>query len=708
MSTPTYHPSLALYVVWHPGAPAVSPPPEAGQLAHALHAHFHRDARRLLSRGLGIPVFFRGVPTTPGGPPADIPLDDAEHTVVILLIDDTFIIDPAWEQYALRLHQRVAGHAPGKHLLLPVQMGANRLELGTRNAIRLTASAPLERERQLTLSITHELCRLLLGHQPARNGAGQTPLSSAPVKLFLSHAKLDGQQLAEKLHQYLSSSRSIGVETFFDSRDIPAGSDFAQEIEGNVERSALVVLQTDAYSSRPWCRREVLTAKRLGCPVVVVNAITSEEERSFPYLGNTPSLRWEPQGADRARDVLDMALREVLRATYMRFHLRSLQRMGWIPAQAELQPRLPEVITCLAPSTLGASQEDSTLVVYPDPPLGQEELELLAEANPRLRLSTPTALAMGGTFASGPRTLDKRKVALSTSESAELPGLGLEQEHLDVAWLEFVRHLLAAGSTVLYGGDLRSGGFTEALVDLVMEHRRSARELEGSIVSYIAWPWSMEVSAASEAQLVPKLRFRKLTEDTGMSPEEQQVRRVRLGSLARPTDGTVEDQHVLALNLTAMRGTMAQESHASILLGGRMRGFRGTMPGLVEEAWLTMKDQRPLYVVGGFGGCSRAIANALLGQPAPGLELAAREDSARALVEYRRELGMPAGNTQVPEDTHAAEQFFRARGLAGLNNGLSEEENRRLMVTPHVPEMIFLVLKGLSRLPEPGRPALPA
>ncbi|WPB80072.1 hypothetical protein KYC5002_13115 [Archangium violaceum] len=101
----------------------------------------------------------------------------------------------------------------------------------------------------------------------------------------------------------------------------------------------------------------MLTAKRLGCPVVVVNAITSEEERSFPYLGNTPSLRWEPQGADRARDVLDMALREVLRATYMRFHLRSLQRMEWIPAQAELQPRLPKVITCLAPSALGASSQ---------------------------------------------------------------------------------------------------------------------------------------------------------------------------------------------------------------------------------------------------------------------------------------------------------------------------------------------------------------
>jgi hypothetical protein len=29
---------------------------------------------------------------------------------------------------------------------------------------------------------------------------------------------------------------------------------------------------------------------------------------------------------------------------------------------------------------------------------------------------------------------------------------------------------------------------------------------------------------------------------------------------------------------------------------------------------------------------------------------------------------------------------------------LSEDENRRLFHTPHVPEMVFLVLRGLSRI----------
>ncbi len=33
--------------------------------------------------------------------------------------------------------------------------------------------------------------------------------------------------------------------------------------------------------------------------------------------------------------------------------------------------------------------------------------------------------------------------------------------------------------------------------------------------------------------------------------------------------------------------------------------------------------------------------------------------------------------------------------VAGLNNGLSEAENRVLFETPHIPVMVFLILKGL-------------
>ena len=48
---------------------------------------------------------------------------------------------------------------------------------------------------------------------------------------------------------------------------------------------------------------------------------------------------------------------------------------------------------------------------------------------------------------------------------------------------------------------------------------------------------------------------------------------------------------------------------------------------------------------------------------------------------------------------------FAAAGVAGLSqhNGLSDDENRRLFVTPHTAEMVFLVLKGLRTLRRTSR-----
>jgi len=39
--------------------------------------------------------------------------------------------------------------------------------------------------------------------------------------------------------------------------------------------------------------------------------------------------------------------------------------------------------------------------------------------------------------------------------------------------------------------------------------------------------------------------------------------------------------------------------------------------------------------------------------------------------------------------------FFNQRGIDGLKNGITAEENEWLFTTPHIPEIIALVLQGL-------------
>ncbi|EML9403055.1 hypothetical protein RFI33_001470, partial [Klebsiella pneumoniae] len=90
--------------------------------------------------------------------------------------------------------------------------------------------------------------------------------------------------------------------------------------------------------------------------------------------------------------------------------------------------------------------------------------------------------------------LSQHVIAISTSDSPDMPVLGLSQQHLYDAMTEIARHLLALGARIVYGGDLRANGFTELLFELVARHRRDADEGDerSSILNYLAWPVHMQ------------------------------------------------------------------------------------------------------------------------------------------------------------------------------------------------------------------------
>jgi len=104
-TTPPFHPPLALHVVWHPAFAA------GRDLAHALYRHLSRDVHQPRFRGLDIPVFFRSDPA-PGSATLPVPVDGAEHTAVVVLVDDELVVDDAWEDYLLALRGLAAVYGP--------------------------------------------------------------------------------------------------------------------------------------------------------------------------------------------------------------------------------------------------------------------------------------------------------------------------------------------------------------------------------------------------------------------------------------------------------------------------------------------------------------------------------------------------------------------------------------------------------------------
>ena len=57
-----------------------------------------------------------------------------------------------------------------------------------------------------------------------------------------------------------------------------------------------------------------------------------------------------------------------------------------------------------------------------------------------------------------------------------------------------------------------------------------------------------------------------------------------------------------AKGLTAMRSVMRDDFRARIVLGGRVEGYKGTMPGIAEEIRISLEAGQPVFVLGGFGG----------------------------------------------------------------------------------------------------------
>jgi hypothetical protein len=264
------------------------------------------------------------------------------------------------------------------------------------------------------------------------------------------------------------------------------------------------------------------------------------------------------------------------------------------------------------------------------------------------------------------QALSQQTVAISTSESPDMPALGLSDAHLRDAMGEIARHLLALGARLVYGGDLRTHGFTELLFELVARHRRDADlgDDRTGVVNYLAWPVHIGKSATELEQLAADLAG--AAELICLTLDGTSLRPVERAALAQsqPTDTQ------WAEGLTAMRLRMRTETNARIVLGGRVDNYKGTMPGIAEEALLSLQVQQPLFLMGGFGGCARDIAETL-GLVAP----------------------WAASRVAWP-----GRQEFDAFKPADLNNGLTAEENATLACTPHVDQAAALILRGLLHL----------
>lgn len=617
---------------------------------------------------LGVPVRFRTITAVTRADDDLAPLEVApgDRALVVALAGDRFLVDGRFRRWTAAVQQQVTAD-PSSVRLVGVAMSTHALGasdmFGTRSLLRPGATGDALALR-VEISVLAALCDLL----------SRTVDAAPRLKVFISHAKADGRDLALALDQRIALAK---LDAFVDEHHIVEGSAFDEAITGAFDPSstALVAVVTDAYPSREWCRIEALTAKQSGVPVVVLDAVLDGHDRSFPYLGNVPLVRTTTGDDDACDRVLAALLLESVRT---RWFPQRMGRLGTAPGVVTVTnpPELLTLHTTLRPNADAGNA--APVVRYPDPPLATAELRMLQGSfNVALRTPIEEAAMVEQDLPSS--VLGGFPwVALSISEPpvGDLVRLGLTQTHVDLAFVELATHLLAGGYSLSYGGDLRFRGFTDRLLDLSRAYSVKSEGIAGKRVrNYLA------------ASL-----FDKSLADEGQRPVLAAAQ--NLADIVR-VEGSTEGAHAFATQLLAMRRLVTVETFGKVVLGGRVFRAAGRVPGVIEEAWWSVELGRPLYVAGGFGGAAAIIARALDGT--------LTAEQMRALGSTK--LGEGARSYDEVAETQRSSlpdgvPVTVSEMLSDLSdrrppNGLTGDENARLATTSNLDEMIELVLRGL-------------
>lgn len=653
--------------------------PEAFRLGQDLYEQVTRPLDEPLAFGAGIPVLSAVAWDR-------VNVEAAEIVVVIPVLGGTSFL--AKRQKVLSQLTEWHKHLGDGHLLIVPTASVWRSDEDKFPVKQfLTELYGKEDKRRKTLDeIVLAVTRLL---EPERKN----------VRLFVSHAKADlsaSDNAAKLIHDYIVTDTT--GQSFFDVVSLQAGESLARQLDGAVGDGVFLAIRGDAYSSRTWCQWELLTAKRHELPSLTVEVLQKGERRSSPYGGNGPSVVWDGNPAAIAA----RAMIEWLRTAYFRKEAQRFIAAAELPSDTVVLARAPELLD-LAQGALMSIR--ATLVMHPDPELPVFERQVLKSAHPRLRFVTPTTAfrqLLNRKVASSNLTspLQGLQVAMSLSHNADINAEGFTIQHVIDATVFLARSLISAGAAIAYGGNFCKDGYTLLLADLIQGYNQTAVESADLLHSYLDAAFKLEDAPNN----VP-LTVHSLFEETEAKPD------VRIDAVLPPPSDN--EQHHGTLYKSDMRQVMAKYTDARIVLGGKSvprtetnpSGYGGRLPGVVEEAWRTLEVGKPLYVIGGFGGAAGLVADLMEGGPIPE-RLYDRTWLSDALFQKTAseidadpcstKLGLPRRMEDVAGAVMELATPLMANDAASLKwNGLTIDENRRLLRTRDPVVIASLVLNGL-------------
>ena len=665
--TTEYTPPLAVNFIWHP-----SDSEEVTPILDVIRRSFARDKDKPFSRGLNIPLFFFSSLNS-SEVPSDYPEKIATNNIIFVFTSVNTVGRKEWKHYIEGLPQSSLIH------IVPIAIDSegydHRGALSDLNCIRKNDWPVQNRHLYALVALAHEIYRFgCKSIHPKDKGI------ESSITIFLSHSKAGdtGKRHSEQIKQFIDNTN---MNRFFDANEISPGYHFDQEIEKHIQDSTLLAIESDAYSSRYWCQNEILIAKQHNRPVVVVNCLEDYEDRIFPAASNVPCVHISSTVPISDKDILRIlsaTIIETIRYCYSMQCLEVYRRAEWIDKDCELTARPPEIRQVLNFKKNGVKK-----ICYPEPPVYSIE----ADWHEALDIQAFTPLWSP----SDRDCLSNKRVGISISDVLVE---GFADHHIHAEQLvrlsqDLARHLLARSAMLLYGGDLRPGGFTEFILDEARILKDRLGDTAPHVENHLAWP----LYVSDPDMTAWRARYHHVMETVEYDIPGDVADDLDTGAFLPPN--TPQNSYIWSRCLTEMREKSISSSTARICAGGRLAGYKGKMPGVLEEIVLALNAQKPIFLLGAFGGVVGDVCKFLQGADVPESLTEKWQISHNEGYADLQELARTHGNGC---DYKAIETSIRSHSIAQLASrcGLDENEYKRLMVSPFVDECVYLILKGLK------------
>lgn len=631
-----------------------------------------RDRDRAFSRTINLPIFYYSNLEENEIP--SLPNLKSEKILIYVFVGINSVVSVEWRDYIGSLYNIKNAK------VVPIALDKYAYKISDKvQAYNFIREYELDscKKQQLFISMVHEIYRYGFNEK-------KEPISkNSALKIFLSHAKdgKNGLHIAKQLKRLIDDST---LTRFFDSNDIAPGYRFDDEIINNIKESSVIIINSDIYSSRYWCQREIQTAKELERPIIEVDLIDEAMDRKFPFAGNVPVIRVNAiEGKVEEEDlyrILENIMLESIRFNYADEKLELLKLK--MPGNVKKMCRPPEMIDVskIIRKNSNKIELKYNKIIYPDPPIYSEEIEFFQKLG--IEICTPIEYEKNG--------LSGKKVGISISdpEINEIKSNGQNESHLLRLSQYMANYILGRGATLIYGGDFRKGGYTEQLLQeaQILKDRLKTKNIY--LKNYVAWPIYLADTLETKkwiAKYCDLLEIKEIPIDETVSDLIETNKRFL-------TPDTVDNCYVWSKSLTKMRYEMIKDCNARICAGGKKIGYKGKMPGILEEIIIASELGCPLYLLGGFGGIVHDVC-----------ELLQNNKCTDSLTE-EWQVSFNKGYKELLQKYKERDEEIKYLELQekmkciNLNNGLTMKENEILFNTVYVDEAVQLVLKGLQSI----------